>query len=449
MGQSLRFRLLTLILISFTIGWLIISGFAWWRATVKATALFDAQLSQLADILAVVTTHESGEQDLHQFDADLRHSDVPYTPLFQVWSNSGHLLVRGPQAPHSPLSVNTEWGYSDEILNDSRIRVYTRTTADNRHRIQVAQEVAGRQIQLHAFVRSTLTPLLLALPMIGLLWFAIERALKPLNRVATEIGSRSTDNLEPITRAHIPTEITELINAINGLFGRLQASLERYNRFTADAAHELRTPLAGSMAQIQAALDASDAQVQKDSLHQALNGLSKLHHLMEQLLTIAKLEPDVAEPVFTDIDLNSLAVEVASEYAPSALEKGVNLELVAPEPIMLNGVRELIAVTVRNLLDNAIRATSTGGSIIVSLLPQPGSVLLQVEDSGVGIPDAEKASVFERFHRLPGTKGEGSGLGLSIVRSVVALHNGTLSLQDRENRQGLCIRIEFPNKTLS
>ena len=102
MGQSLRFRLLTLILISFTIGWLIISGFAWWRATVKATALFDAQLS-LADILAVVTTHESGEQDLHQFDADLRHSDVPYTPLFQVWSDSGHLLVRGRRHPLSAI----------------------------------------------------------------------------------------------------------------------------------------------------------------------------------------------------------------------------------------------------------------------------------------------------------------------------------------------------------
>ena len=444
MGQSLRFRLLTLILLSFVIGWLIISGFAWWRATAQATALFDDQLSQLADLLAVITKHEADEMDLHQFDADLRQSDAPYTPLFQVWSISGRLLVRGPQAPRSPLSATTDEGYSEESLDEYRLRVYTRYTDDNRHRIQVAQEVAGRQAQLHAFVRESLTPLLLALPMIGLLWFAIERALTPLNRLATEIGSRNTANLEPIVRSRIPTEVTELVDAINGLFGRLQASLERYNSFTADAAHELRTPLAGSMAQIQAALDANDAMERNDSLRQALNGLSKLHHLMEQLLIIAKMEPDAAEMAFINVDLGALAVEVASEYAPCALQKGISLELEAPQPVLFNCVRELVAIALRNLLENAIRATSKGGRIFLRLLPLEGAVLLQVEDTGRGIPDREKERVFERFHRIPGTKGEGSGLGLSIVRSAVEVHDGIISLQDRDHTQGLRVSIEFP-----
>ena len=444
MGQSLRFRLLTLILLSFVIGWLIISGFAWWRATAQATALFDDQLSQLADLLAVMATHEADEMDLHQFDADLRQSDVPYTPLFQVWSTSGRLLVRGPQAPHSALSATTNRGYSNETVDEYRLRVYTSYTADKRHRIQVAQEIAGRQAQLHAFVRESLTPLLLALPMIGLLWFAIERALTPLNRLATEIGSRNTANLEPIVRSRIPTEVTELVDAINGLFGRLQASLERYNSFTADAAHELRTPLAGSMAQIQAALDANDAMERNDSLRQALNGLSKLHHLMEQLLIIAKMEPDAAEMAFINVDLGALAVEVASEYAPCALQKGISLELEAPQPVLFNCVRELVAIALRNLLENAIRATSKGGRIVLRLLPLEGAALLQVEDTGRGIPDREKERVFERFHRIPGTKGEGSGLGLSIVRSAVEVHDGIISLQDRDHTQGLRVSIEFP-----
>ncbi len=447
MQQSLRFRLLVLILISFIVGWLIISGFSWSRATAQATALFDNQLSQMADLLAVITTHEADEQDLHQFEADLQHSGVHYAPLFQVWSAEGRLLIRGPRAPDVPLSANADTGYSDESTGENRLRVYTRYTRDRKHRIQVAHEIAGRQAQLDAFVRSSLTPLLLALPMIGLLWYAIEQALTPLKRLATEIRSRSSNNLEPIAHTQIPAEVNALVNAINELFQRLQLSLERYSRFTADAAHELRTPLAGSVTQIHAALDSNDTHEQTVSLRQALTGLSRLHHLMEQLLIIARLEPDAARVEFTSFDLNALAIEVASEYAPSALQKEISLELVAPKPIMFNCVPELIAVTLRNLLDNAIRATSKGGKIVLRLLPLEESILLQVEDTGRGIPDQEKARVFERFHRLPGTKGEGSGLGLSIIQSAVAIHGGTTSLQDRDQGQGLQITIEFPINT--
>jgi len=446
MRQSLRFRLLTLILISFILGWLIITGFAWWRATEQATALFDDQLSQLADLLAVIATHEAEEADLHEFQAVLSQSGADDALLFQVWSSDGELLIRGPQAPYSPLSANFVPGYSEGTLGDVRLRVCTRLTGDGRHRIQVAQEVAGRQAQLSAFVHGSLTPLLLALPMIGLLWFAVERAIAPLNRLATEIASRSTDNLEPIPIASIPGEVIALVDAINGLLARLNSSLEKYSRFTADASHELRTPLAGAVAQIHAALDATDSREQQDSLHQALNGLSRLHRLMEQLLVISRLEPDKATTAFTDFDLNALAVEVASEYAPRMLEKGISLELIAPQAIMFRGVPDLLATAIRNLLDNAARAISSDGRIVVSLLSQQDSVLLQVEDTGCGIPDREKPRVFDRFHRLPGTRGEGSGLGMSIVGSAVELHGGTVSLQDGELGEGLRVRITFPIK---
>ncbi|MCB1761931.1 MAG: sensor histidine kinase N-terminal domain-containing protein [Gammaproteobacteria bacterium] len=322
MRQSLRFRLLTLILISFVTGWSIISGFAWWRASAQADRLFDIQLSQLADLLAVVTTHEAGEADLHQFAADLHQSSVKSQPLFQVWSADGQLLIRGPRAPDLPLSGVTTRGYSDEILDDERYRVYTRFTPGDGHRIQVAQEVASRQMQLHVFVRGSLTPLLLALPMIGLLWLAVERALTPLKQLAAEIGARTPDNLNPIYDGNIPSEVFSLVQAINALFGRLQISLKKFSRFSADAAHELRTPLAGSITQIHAALDTTDVRERQASLQQALHGLSRLHRLMEQLLTLARLEPDAAELTFSHFDLNALAVDVAADHAPCAAKGG-------------------------------------------------------------------------------------------------------------------------------
>lgn len=447
MRQSLRFRLLTLILISFVTGWSIISGFAWWRASAQADRLFDIQLSQLADLLAVVTTHEAGEADLHQFAADLHQSSVKSQPLFQVWSADGQLLIRGPRAPDLPLSGVTTRGYSDEILDDERYRVYTRFTPGDGHRIQVAQEVASRQMQLHVFVRGSLTPLLLALPMIGLLWLAVERALTPLKQLAAEIGARTPDNLNPIYDGNIPSEVFSLVQAINALFGRLQISLKKFSRFSADAAHELRTPLAGSITQIHAALDTTDVRERQASLQQALHGLSRLHRLMEQLLTLARLEPDAAELTFSHFDLNALAVDVAAEHAPRALQKGVSLEIAAPGPVNFYGVREMISIVLRNLLDNAIRSTPSGGEILLSLLPLEGTIRLQVEDSGGGIPDPQKRLVLERFHRLPGTSGKGSGLGLSIVLSAVELHQGTLLLNDRESGPGLRVIIDLPIHT--
>jgi len=447
LSRSLRFRLLTAILISFLLGWLVISGFAWWRATVQASALFDHQLAQLADLLAVITTHEAEEKDLQQFEADLHQSGNYSTPLFQVWSHNGLLLIRGPRAPLALLSADTLRGYSDETLAGSQLRVYSRYTVDNRHLIQVAQEVSDRQAELQTFVRGSLTPLLLALPMIAIIWFAIDRAMAPLNRLASEIDSRTTDNLEPIHGTEIPDEVVSLVNAVNALFDRLQSSLEKYCRFAADAAHELRTPLAGSAAQIQAALDATDPQERRNSLQQALSGLSRLHRLMEQLLIMARLEPDMTKTQFSEFDLHNLLVEVTSEFAPRLLQRGIELELNAPQPVIFHGIRDLLAITVSNLLDNALRAVSPGGFIKVSLRKSRSKIVLQVEDSGHGIPEAEKAWVFERFHRIPGTEGEGSGLGLSIVSSIVELHSGSISLLDREPDQGLCIMIEFPIKT--
>ncbi len=444
MKHSLRFRLLFFVLTSFIIGWLTISGFTWWRATAEADALFDEQLFQLATLLAVVTSHEAEEQDLDDFAEDIQINGYSDPPVFQVWSSSGQLLVHGPNAPRKPLSLNFETGYSDEVMRGRQWRVYTRYTSDKQHRIQVAQEIAGREVRMLGFVVNILSPLLLALPMIGVLWWVVVRALNPLGRLVHQIGARSATNLEAIDTTIVPVEAKVLVDAINDLFQKLQFSIERYNRFTADAAHELRTPLAGSVVQIHAALESRDESERKHSLNQALKGLSKLNRLVEQLLVFSRLEPEVAMLEFAPLDLRELSVEVVSEYAPGYLEKGVALELEAPHPVMLKGNRELLVIALGNLLDNAVRVTPSGGVIKVGLLADDDFITLVVIDAGPGIADHDKALVFGRFHRLIGTTGQGSGLGLSIVHSAVRLHGGTVTLEDGEDGKGLQVVIKIP-----
>jgi len=323
-------------------------------------------------------------------------------------------------------------------------RVYTRYTSDKQHRIQVAQESISREVRMLGFVVNILSPLLLALPMIGVLWWVVVRALNPLRRLVHQIGARSASNLEAIDTAIVPVEAKVLVDAINDLFQKLQFSIERYNRFTADAAHELRTPLAGSVVQIQAALESSDEGERKHSLTQALKGLSRLNRLVEQLLVFSRMEPEVAKLEFATLDLKELSVEVVSEYAPGYLEKGVALELEAPNPVKLKGNRELLVIALGNLLDNAARVTPAGGVIKVSLLADDDSVSLVVIDTGPGIADHNKALVFGRFYRLIGTTGQGSGLGLSIVHSAVRLHGGVVTLEDGEEGRGLQVVIKIP-----
>ncbi|MBL3600430.1 MAG: sensor histidine kinase N-terminal domain-containing protein [gamma proteobacterium endosymbiont of Lamellibrachia anaximandri] len=444
MKHSLRFRLLFFVLTSFIVGWLMISGFTWWRAAAEADALFDEQLFQLATLLAVVTSHEAEEQDLDEFAEDMQVNGYNDPPVFQVWSSNGQLLVHGPNAPREPLSLNFETGYSNEMMKGRQWRVYTRYTSDKQHRIQVAQESASREVRMLGFVVNILSPLLLALPMIGVLWWVVVRALNPLDRLVHQIGARSATNLEAIDTAIVPVEAKVLVDAINDLFQKLQLSIERYNRFTADAAHELRTPLAGSVVQIQAALESSDEGERKHSLNQALKGLSKLNRLVEQLLVFSRMEPDVAMLEFAFLDLKKLSVEVVSEYVPGYLEKSVSLELEAPHPVTLKGNWELLSIVLRNLLDNAVRVTPAGGVIKVSLLADDNFVTLMVIDAGPGIADQNKALVFGRFHRLLGTTGQGSGLGLSIVHSAVRLHGGTVMLEDGDEGKGLRVVIKIP-----
>ncbi|MDP1606476.1 MAG: ATP-binding protein [Rhodocyclaceae bacterium] len=294
------------------------------------------------------------------------------------------------------------------------------------------------------FIQGLLTPLLFGLPLLGgWIWFATRRGLAPLDEVAAELGKRAPERLDPVAPAVAPREIRPLLEALNKLFTRVDRALENERRFTADAAHELRTPLAAIAAQAQVALRARDAAERDHAIAQLAAGARRASHLVEQLLTLARLDPAAGLPMDT-VRLDELAVAICADHGVAALEKNIALELAAPAPVSLMANDAMLRILLRNLLDNAVRYTPAGGQVRVAVTSTGSDVLLMVSDSGPGIPADQRDQALRRLHRLAGQDIEGSGLGLSIVARIAELHGAHLELADGIGQPGLAVRLTFP-----
>jgi signal transduction histidine kinase len=296
----------------------------------------------------------------------------------------------------------------------------------------------GRR-ELIAGIAGRLTaPLIFGLPLMGFwIWLATWRGLKPLDAVAREIAARQPEKLEPVTPASAPSEVRPLVEAINGLFVRVEHALESERRFTADAAHELRTPLAALAAQAQVVQRARDAGERDHAIEQLIASTRRASRLVDQLLTLARLDPDNAA-VSETVSLDRLAENVCAAHGAEAMEKNIALELDAVSATIA-GNADMLRILLRNLIDNAIRYTSAGGRVTVAVAPG----ILSVTDTGPGIPAAEHERVFNRFHRLAGQDTEGSGLGLSIVARIAERHGASVELGTGENGKGLRVTVRF------
>ncbi len=290
-----------------------------------------------------------------------------------------------------------------------------------------------------------LLPLLLTLPVLaGLLWWVIAASLRPLGKLTQAISSRNPDNIAPLDVA-APSEVTPLIERLNHLFARTGKLIENERRFTADAAHELRTPIAAIKAQLQVAKGSQDVTEHRRALDNAIQGCNHATHLIEQLLTLARLESADLSGL-QDCSLPALAVEVIADMAPAALEKDVSLELLDSENIAVKGLPALLQVMLRNLLDNAVRHTPPGTRVEVSIGRQDGEVFLQVLDDGIGLSVEEREKISRRFYRVLGTTGNGSGLGLSIVQRIAGIHHARLQVDAGRDGQGLSFLVVFPHQ---
>ncbi|MBV2091931.1 MAG: sensor histidine kinase N-terminal domain-containing protein [Candidatus Thiodiazotropha sp. (ex Ctena orbiculata)] len=445
MIRSIRLRLLVMISLSILLLWGATFGFTWWRTSRDINLVYDAELKLVAELLAVATEHELEELDLEDYQINLSESGYDFPLLLQVWSEDNKLVIQGPGTPGNVLTSSVQDGYSDSEFDGEGWRVYTLNIPEYNYRVHVARGHAVSEALVSSFVQDVVKPLLIVLPLSGMLWFIIQQGFRPLRSVSRLIGERDYDYLNPVTAEHIPEEVADLVDELNALLTRLKVSIERNNRFTADVAHELRTPIAGMLVQMQSSVTGRTDEEREKGLAQINKGLNHLNHVVNQLLILASIEPEKIRMQFEVFDLVSVAEEVLSDISPRALTKQVEMELIADDQIELNGNREMLAIMLSNLVTNAMKFTPGGNKISVFIKNHYKGVELAVEDSGPGIPDDKKKWVFERLNRLPGETESGSGLGLSIVKEICELHQGIITLQDRKDEHGLIVNLFLPH----
>ncbi|HEY6772802.1 MAG TPA: ATP-binding protein, partial [Oxalicibacterium sp.] len=271
------------------------------------------------------------------------------------------------------------------------------------------------------------------------------QGLAPLRKLQHEVGMRSHLDLSPIHATDVPGEVEPLVGAVNDLMTRVDAVLGFQERFIADTAHQLRTPVAGLKAHLELALRETDfTQVQR-ALGHLYTSAERLSRLVSQLLSLARNEPHNVVANFQPFDLNQVALRATQDWVPHAYKKDIDLGFEASEkPVQLNGEAVRVTEMINNLVDNAIRYTPSGGHVTVRILQDEESAHLIVSDDGPRIPVEERQRIFERFHRLLGTHEEGSGLGLAIVHEIATLHNAAIALEDDTDGVGNTFTVSFP-----
>lgn len=285
---------------------------------------------------------------------------------------------------------------------------------------------------------------MLVLPLFALMiWFVVGTVLRPLGQLSDEIARRDANNLQPIDGT-VPREIEPLVQRLNELLRGLAATLDSERRFTADAAHELRTPLAALKSQIQVAMAAQESVQQQRALAQALQACDIATHRVEQMLTLTRLEHDIWRETAEICDMHELAAQTIAELAELAASKHVALVLEGARGTTLNARAGLWAILLRNLLDNAVRYTQPNTTVTVRVVKSEDAIELSVEDAGPGINSAQLQNAFARFDRLGRSDVSGCGLGLSIVARIVELHHAHIDLLPGENGRGLCVRVRIP-----
>ena len=433
--RSIRRDLLLWLLLGLLLG---IAGAAvgtYLRAREEANALFDYQLKEMAASLT--------DAPFAAAPPGVLGSDGAGTIVVQIWDRNGVQLYLSQ--PQRTLPQNAQLGFTTIRTDSGEWRVFSALAGGQV--VQVAQPMRARRELAASMALRTIVPLLAVLPVLGLLiWLTIARGLKPLERLAAAVARRSPTLLEPLGEHGLPSEVQPLVRALNGLLERLDKALAAQRSFIADAAHELRTPLTAVHLQAQLAERAASEGERRQALADLKSGLERATHLSEQLLTLAREEPAVAERPLATIDLSELAREVIAELAPLADAKSIDLGLNASWSASIRGDADALRVLVSNLIDNALRYTPDGGKVDVSVGRDGERIALSVRDTGPGIAPAERARVFDRFYR--GQAGSasipGSGLGLAIVRSVADRHGAEVALDEGIDRAGLGVTVRFP-----
>ena len=375
--------------------------------------------------------------------------------FFDVRRGDGSKLAGQSDIPLPPPqpSVSGKAIFHDSTLHGKPIRIAARYASPSgpdmgdggQVLVQVAETLNKRTTMVQEILWTVSLPELFLISLAGIaVWLGVARSLKPLERLRDAVSNRSHRDLSPIREDHSPREVQPLLSAINDLMRQLNMVLNVQRHFIADAAHQLRTPLAGLTTQTELALRQTDPQALKHVFGQIRAGITSINHLVHQLLSLARAETGTDLTMqFELLDLNELIRHQTAEWVPKAVEKEIDLGYDGPEqPVRIVGQAMLLGEMLVNILDNAIRYTPKGGKVTVYLVDSEYP-LLAIEDTGPGIPVAERERVFERFYRLTGHGESGSGLGLAIVREIARVHGARAWLEDAGARGGLRVNVQF------
>lgn len=432
--RSLRKRLLMSVSIGTLVLWAAAAALSYRQAQHEVQELMDAQMAQSAALLLTLATKAPASLDgLASNMASLRGASDGSNELtleFQVAREDGTPLVRSPLAPTAPPAGAL--GFADFDDGNEPWRGLMLATGDGAYRIQVAQSIRIRDQEALEIAAKTVLPLGLFIPLLlALIYYAVRRALKPLDDLASEVSARSSENLHPLASTHVPHEAQPLVDELNRLLLRLGTTLDNERRFTADAAHELRTPLAAVRVQAQVALASHGELEHQHALRQVLAGTDRATRLVEQLLRLARLDPLARLPTRETLDLAELARAAVAETSEIDLNGRGPIRLaIGAEPLQVFGSHDLLAMALRNLIDNARRYTPPESEITVFVRLEDGFPVMGVVDDGPGVPNEELPKLVERFYRGRETSAEGSGLGLAIVHRIAQLHDARLEVRN-------------------
>ncbi len=449
---SLRRRLLVLLLSMISVVWGLAGYIAWSSAYHEVDEVMDTKLANSAELLLTLTRHEL-EEALEDPDEIVEFQELEESPVspetqeyrlaFHIYDARGHLLLASPNAP-SQMRPGIHNQFEDHWYDGRGWRGITYHADVGA--VVVAMPIEPREEMVNHILLNSLWPIPLSLIIVALLvWWAVGQGLAPLDQVAGELTRRDAEDLRRLPDDHAPREIRPLVDALNRLLGRLSRTLENERRFTADAAHELRTPLTAIKIQAEVAQRAEDPQRRGRALEQITQGIDRTTHLVEQLLTLARADTSRANALEKKpLKLAALARHELAQQAAEALHKHLHLELSrADDDIRMEGDPKLLAVLLRNLINNAVKYTHDGGRIEVNIAGGVNGLRLSVADNGPGIPPEQRDQLFERFKR-GNQQIAGSGLGLSIAKRIAELHQAEIRLEDGIAGRGLRVEVRFP-----
>lgn len=452
--RSLKKQLLFFLLSSLLLVWGATVYVSYQQTRDEITKLFNAELAQSARVAHAFVENLLQQRRLTKLWDQDKSPDLFYMPIlghkyerkiaFQLRSVKDGVVLRSESAPEFALSL-TRNGYSDTLINNQVWHVFSIGTENGDYVIHVGQRDDMRRELIKSLANQELLAMLLAFPVLGLvIWLIVSRTLRPVVQLKEQLASREVGYLQPLSLDRLPEEVVPMVRQINTLFELLEQAFANERNFTSDASHELKTPLAGLMTQLQVAQKTKDAAMRGQALQKCQQAVLRMTHMVQQLLTLSRVQHQNMQLGKQWVNLNQAAIAVIAEIEFSAHEKNIEIELTGDDGIAIRANSQLLNILFRNLIDNAIKYTPAGGKVRVALLRDLKQVTVLIEDSGPGVADEDYERITQRFYRCVDTaqQAEGSGLGLSIVARIIRLHDAEIGFS-KAQLGGLKVSLRF------